>query len=45
MEAAIESIPDPVPISNTDFSLRFNLFKINFNISCVVSCNPVPKAP
>ena len=42
---AIESIPEPVPISKTDFPLKSNSFKINFNISWVVSWRPVPKAP
>ena len=45
IDAAIERIPDPVPISKTVLFFKFKSFKINFNISWVVSWSPVPKAP
>ena len=44
-EAAMESIPEPVPISKTVLSFSSNLFKISLRMSCVVSWRPVPKAP
>ena len=45
IEAAIDNIPEPVPISNTDLFFKSKSFNINFNMSCVVSWSPVPNAP
>ena len=41
---AMDSIPDPVPISNT-LLLEKSFERITLRRSWVVSCRPVPKAP